>query len=96
MNRKDLGKFVSKLFTFKRKTEHPRFTKEETAKLKSQGQPSYKFNRIMPTIQKIRMAQNRKNGIMLKKRKTAKRLLLEERKRKLDITILAEPDYKGE
>ena len=43
------------------------------------------------------MAQNRKNKIALKKRVTNKRLLLVARKRKLaDITIMVEPDYRGE
>ena len=86
MNKQDSGKFVAALTSmiswrnmFK---NHKTFTapkaRYEKHKMTSSGRSG------IPTNQKIRMAQNRKDRIALKKRVAAKRILLKVRKMKKD------------
>lgn len=80
MNKQDIGKLVASLNwrnMFKsRKTFTAPKARYEKHKSVSSGRSG------IPTNQKIRMAQNRKDAIALKKRVTAKRILLAVRKRK--------------
>ncbi len=96
MKKQDSGKFLSSLFDW-RNLFKPRNTFKAPSARRQKHKTTSSGRSGIPTNQKIRMAQNRKDAIKKKKRITNKRLLLEERKRKLaDITIIAEPDYRGE
>lgn len=82
MNRQDLGKKLLNALTFGAFSKEKVVIKVEKPKVyKHRGGASSGLSGI-PTIQGIRMAQNRKNGIALKQKRTAKRLLLLAREEK--------------
>lgn len=83
MNRKDLGKYLSNLFSFKRtkKLHIKREFKDKPTEVTVSKIKAPLFN-LVPSVQTIRMAQNKKNGIALKKRIAAKKMLLFKRKEK--------------
>jgi len=82
MNRKDLGKFVANLFTFRKRKKTPIVKKEKKDTPTTQKRIKPPIYSGIPTIQAIRMKQNRRDGIELKKRTTKKRLLLLKREEK--------------